>query len=220
MKFFWGLLQRRECVCLTWRARLLLLAGLALLLFGLLHGTYPFLATHESHPGGFLIVEGWAPDYVFEAATNEFARNHYERILVTGGPLDKGSPLMAYKTTAEVGAATLVGMGLPTNCIQAITAPFVPRDRTYQSALILKQKLAAEGKLPANLNIITLGAHARRTQMLFQRVFLNDATIGILAIPSRDFDAKQWWRNSAGVRTIMSELFAFGYARFIFTKPE
>jgi len=220
MKLCLGLMQRKECLCLTWRGRLAVLALVALAWVGLLYGTYPYLATHESRPGGFLIVEGWAPDYVFEAVTNEFAHHRYEKILVTGGPLDKGSPLLGYKTTAEVGAATLAKMGLATNLFEAVPAPYVPKDRTYQSALILKAKLAAAGKLPTNLNIITLGAHARRSRMLFERVFGKDATIGVLAFPSRDFDEQHWWRSSGGVRTVMSELFSYGYARFIFTKPE
>jgi hypothetical protein len=219
-KLFRGLLQRRECVCLTWRGRLAALAALVLICFVCGRGTYPFLAVHESRPGGCLIVEGWAPDYVFAAVTNEFARNHYEKIYITGNPIDKGAPLMEYKTAAELGAATLAKMGMDTNCFQAVPAPFVQQDRTYTSALTLKKTLASQGKLPAKLNIITLGAHARRTRMLFERAFGTNAVIGVIAFPCRDFDEEHWWRSSPGVRTVMSELLAYGYARFIFTKPE
>lgn len=220
MEPYFGLIQRKECLRLTWRGRLLLLTLVMLVLFGLGHGVYPFLAAHESLPGGFLIVEGWAPDYVFDAVTNEFARNRYEKIYVTGNPIDKGAPLLEYKTAAELGAATLAKMGMDTNCFQAVPAPLVQQDRTYTSALTLKKTLAAQGKLPAKLNIVTLGAHARRTRMLFERAFDTNAVIGVIAFPCRDFDEEHWWRSSPGVRTVMSELFAYGYARFIFTRPE
>ena len=220
MKPFFGLAQRRECFCLTWRGRLAVLALVALALFGALRAAHPFLAIHDSQPGGFLIVEGWAPDYVFDAVTNEFAQNHYEKIYITGTPIDKGAPLMEYKTAAELGAATLAKMGMDTNCFQAVPAPFVARDRTYASASTLKQTLAAQGQLPARLNILTLDAHARRTRMLFQQVFGADATIGILAIPCRDYDEAHWWSSSPGVRTVLGELLAYGYARFVFAKPE
>ena len=94
---------------------MLALVGLAF--FGLLRGAYPFLATNESLPGGFLVFEGWAPDYVFDAVTNEFARNHYEtKIYITGNPIEKGAPLCEYKNIAAVGAATLTKMGMDTNC--------------------------------------------------------------------------------------------------------
>jgi hypothetical protein len=220
MKLFWGLLQRRECFCLTWRGRCVVLALVALALVGAVRGIHPFLAVHDSQPGGFLVVEGWAPDYVFDAVTNEFARNHYEKIYITGNPIDKGAPLMEYKNAAHLGAATLAKMGLNTNCFEAVPAPFVARDRTYTSALTLKQKLAAEGKLPAKLNIMTLDAHARRTQMLVERIYGTNATVGILAIPSRDYDGEHWWRSSPGVRMVLGELLAYGYARFLFTQPE
>ena len=219
-QYFGGLLQRRECLCLTWRGRLVGLALVALALVGAVRGIHPFLAIHDSQPGGFLIVEGWAPDYVFELATNEFARNHYAKLYITGNPIDKGAPLVEYKTAAEMGAATLAKMGMDTNCFQAVPAPYVARDRTYTSALALKKKLADQGLLPARLNILTLDTHARRTRLLFQQVFGADATIGILAIPCRDYDDVHWWRSSPGVRTVMGELLAYGYARFLFTKPE
>ncbi len=220
MKTFFGLLRRKECLCLTWRGRFVVLALVALALLGFVRGIHPFLAIHDSQPGGFLVVEGWAPDYVFDVVTNEFATHHYAKIYVTGNPIDKGAPLMEYKTAAELGAATLAKMGLDTNCFEAVPAPFVARDRTYTSALTLKKKLAAEGKLPAKLNVITLDAHSRRTRLLVQQVFGADATIGILAIPCRDYDEAHWWRSSPGVRTVMGELLAFGYARFVFTKPD
>jgi len=215
-----GLLQRREGYGLTWRGRLAVLALVALALFGAVRGVHPFLAIHDSQPGGFLIVEGWAPDYVFEVATNEFARNHYAKLYVTGNPIDKGAPLVEFKTAAELGAATLAKMGMDTNSFQAVPAPFVERDRTYTSALALKKKLAAQGLLPARLNILTLDTHARRTRLLFHQVFGADATIGMLAIPSRDYDDVHWWRSSPGVRAVMGELLSYGYARLVFSKPE
>jgi len=220
LKYCGGLLQRRECLCLTWRGRLAVLALVALGFFGAVRGIHPFLAIHDSQPGGFLIVEGWAPDYVFEVATNEFARNHYAKLYVTGNPIDKGAPLMEYSTAAELGAATLAKMGMDTNCFQAVPAPFVARDRTYTSALTLKKMLAAHGLLPARLNILTLDTHARRTRLLFQQAFGAEATIGILAIPCRDYDEVHWWRSSPGVRTVMGELLSYGYARFVFAQPE
>ena len=220
MKSYFSLLQRKERLCLTWRGRLAVLVLLALALFGAVRGIHPFLAVHESKPGGYLVVEGWAPDYVFETVTNEFAKNHYKKIYITGNPIDKGAPLMEYKSAAELGAATLAKMGMDTNCFEAVPAPFVARDRTYTSALTLKEKLAAEGKLPAKLNILTLDTHARRTRLLAEQVFGTNATIGVLAIPCRDYDGAHWWRSSPGVRIVMGELLAYGYARFIFTKPE
>ena len=47
----------------------------------------PFLAVTDPVPGGVLVVEGWVPDYMLEAAIAEFKRNHYAKLFVTGIPL-------------------------------------------------------------------------------------------------------------------------------------
>ena len=85
-----------------------------------------------------LVVEGWAPDYMLEAAIAEFKRNHYARLFVTGIPLEQGAPLSEYKNYAYLGAATLLKLGLSTNDVQAVPTPLTRRDRTYAMALSLK----------------------------------------------------------------------------------
>jgi len=43
--------------------------------------------------------------------------------------------------------------------------------------------------------------------------------VGIYARDSGAYDAKAWWRSSAGVRTVADEMIAWLYARFIFSPP-
>jgi hypothetical protein len=68
----------------------------------------------------------------------EFRRHHYTKLYVVGVPLERGAPLSEYKTYAELGAATLLKLGMDRDSIQAIPAPLVRQDRTYASALVLK----------------------------------------------------------------------------------
>ena len=177
---------------------------------------YPFLAAHESLPGGVLVVEGWMADYGMEAARAEFGRNHYASLLVTGGPIDEGAPLYEYRTYAERGAAILVRLGLDTNQVQAVPAPVVARDRTFTSGLSLRAWFQAHPQAPRKVNLLSQGAHARRSRLLFQKALGPDAQVGILAVEDRDYDPSHWWRSSAGVRTIMSETISYAYARFYF----
>src|SRR2546423_138399 len=124
-------LQRRECWCLTWRGRIVLL----LFLFGLgiagLLGIHPFLAPNRPVTSSLLVVEGWVADYGFKAAAAEFSRGGYQKLFVTGGPLEVGAPLVDYKTYAELGAATLLKYGINSNSVQAVPAPRVQQDRTF-----------------------------------------------------------------------------------------
>ena len=100
-----GLLRRRQCLVPTLRGWFVVALSLtALALVGML-GIGPFLAVTDSVPGGVLVVEGWVPDYIFEAAIAEFKRDHYARLFVTGIPLQQGAPLSEYKNYAYIGAA-------------------------------------------------------------------------------------------------------------------
>ena len=88
-----GLLRRRQCWLPTWRASLLLALLTSVLGFVTIRNLYSFLAVSDPRPGGLLVVEGWAPDYAFEAALQEYKRNPYEKVAVTGGFLETGAPL-------------------------------------------------------------------------------------------------------------------------------
>ena len=42
----------------------------------------------------------------------------------------------------------------------------------------------------------------------------------MVAIPANDFDERHWWRSSQGVRIVIGEVLAYGYARLLFHPPE
>jgi hypothetical protein len=67
-----------------------------------------------------------------------------------------------------------------------------------------------------SFNILTEDFHARRTRLLYEKVFGKDVAIGIIAIPSPDYDAHHWWRYSDGVREAVGESIAYLYAKFLF----
>lgn len=214
------MLRRREMLVPTWRGWLALL--LVIFALGTLTATgLPrFLAVNHPLPAGVLVVEGWMPDYAMEAAAAEFQKGRYELLAVTGGPLEKGAPLVEFKTWAELGAATFHRLGLDTNQVRAVPAPPVAQDRTYASAVTLREWLRQRGDLPAAINVVSAGAHSRRTRLLFQKAFGDQTRIGILAVPDRGYDQSRWWRTSQGVRTMISETVAYLYARFLFRPKE
>jgi uncharacterized SAM-binding protein YcdF (DUF218 family) len=215
-KKLWGLLRRRQCLVPTWRAWLALALIVAALATLAVRGIHPFLAVNEPMPGGLLVVEGWASDYALAAAVAEFNRNHYDKVYVTGGPLDAGSALVAYRTWAELGTSSLLKLGLSTNLVQAVPAPQVRQDRTYASACSLRDWLREHHVAPTKVHLLTEGAHARRSRLLFERALGRGFVVGVTAMPVRDYDPEHWWRSSAGVRGVMGETLAYVYARLFF----
>ena len=219
-KVLLGLLHRRQCLVPTLRGWLVLaLTFGAAALVGVL-GIGPFLAVTDSVPGGVLVVEGWVPDYMLERAIAEFKENHYDRLFVTGIPLQQGTPLSEYKNYANLGAATLVKLGMSTNDVQAVPTGRTRRDRTHAMALGLKKWLREHDMAPTKVNLITGGPHARRSRLMFEKALGKGVTVGVIAIPTDDYDERHWWHYSQGVRDIIGETLAYAYARLLFYPPQ
>ena len=65
--------------------------------------------------------------------------------------------------------------------------------------------------------MVSLGCHARRTWLLFERAFEGeDVEIGVISELNRDYDPERWWGSSAGVRAVVGESIAYFYARVLF----
>lgn len=211
-----ALLRRRQVLLPTWRGWLLIGFAVFWITFFAVRNVYAFLATADPLPGGVLVVEGWAADYALEAALAEFQSHHYDRIVVTGGPLEWGAPLSEYHSYAERGAAILVKWGLSTNVVQAVPSPRVRQDRTYTSARSLKAWCQDREIQLTRVHLMTEGPHARRSRLLYRKALGPGVVVGVTAIEVREYDPKHWWRYSAGVRGIIDESIAYLYARFLF----
>jgi len=210
------LFRRRECLVPTWRAWLALFVLLVLVGYAFLRAVFPWLAVQDSIPGGVLVAEGWAPDRALAKTLDEFRARPYSGIYVTGIPIEKGGVLAAYPTFAEASAATLIKLGADPQTVHAVPAGNVLKDRTYTTAVALRDWLR-EHQVPADrVNVVSLGAHSRRTRLLFQKAFGPATRVGIIAMPHSDFDPAQWWRSSQGFRIVTGEIIAYAYARLVF----
>jgi uncharacterized SAM-binding protein YcdF (DUF218 family) len=217
---YWGLLRQRPCLLPTLRGWLLLLIpSTALLILGF-RNMNVFLAVNDPAPDGVLVVEGWSPDYALETARLEVKRNPYHKLYVVGGPLEEGAPLSEYKTYAELGSAILLRMGMSNDTVQAVPTAYVHKDRTYAAAVALQNWLRQHSTIPKEINLISVGAHARRSRLLFEKAFGSSTRVGIIAVEDRDYDPSHWWKSSQGVRSVVDEMIAYCYARFLFSPPQ
>jgi len=214
---FGGLLRREYRWVLSLRAKLLLLVALVALSLGTLLGVYPFLAITQRVDADVLVVEGWVHPYAIRASVEEFENHSYQNVFTTGGPvIGKGGYINDYQTSASVGADSLKKEGLPAELVQIVPSHFMGRDRTYSSATALWNWFREHDLPVRSINIVTEGAHARRTRLLFEKALGPKVTIGIIAVPNPDYDAKHWWRYSEGVEDVVTEVVAYVYARLFF----
>src|SRR6266403_517198 len=217
----WGTLTRKERWGFSWRGRLILaLLGFSTAVLLLLN-VQPFLAESHRVNTNVLVVEGWIHEYAIRAAVEEFRRGSYQRVFTTGGPVTGiGHYVNDYQTSASVGADLLKNAGVPPESVQIVPSRVMDRDRTYGSAVALREWLHEHNMPVHSINVLTEDSHARRTRLLFQKALGKNVTVGIIAVPNPDYDARRWWRYSEGVKDVGSEAFAYIYARFFFYPSE
>jgi uncharacterized SAM-binding protein YcdF (DUF218 family) len=217
-KRLWGLVTRRERWGLSWRGWLI--AGLVILGTGwiLVLGAHPFLAVTDRVDARFLVVEGWVPAYAIHAGIEEFKSGRYERVFTTGGMMQagRGDDGTNPETAATWGANRLRRGGVGRELIQEVPSPEVSRDRTYSSAVALRNWFRDHGVSVQAINVVTEDVHARRTRLLFQDAFGPKVSVGVIAPQNNEYDPKRWWCYSEGVREILGETIAYVYARFFF----
>ena len=184
----WGLVNCRERWSLSLRGWLLLVLALMGASLAFFLQVYPFLAVTDRVPTNILVVEGWIPQYAMRAAVAEFKSGAYQRVYTTGGPVDgSGQDASESQTAAYLGAARLKSAWLPEDVIQAVPSFPRGRDRTYSSAVALRDWLRNHDALAPSLNVVTVAAHARRTQLLYRKAFGDSVKIGVIAVPNEEF---------------------------------
>ena|SRR5436190_15174207 len=211
-----GFVERSECWHLSRRGKvillLLFLAG-GLLFFWRIH---PFLAVTDRQDTGVLVVEGWIDRSAIQAAAKEFTNGSYTRVFTTGGPVHGAQPGNPYSTSASIGAGRLKEAGVPAEQVQMVPSFVRQRDRTYSAALALRNHCRTNGLAIRRINVLTESVHARRSRLLFQKAFGDDAEVGIISVPNTEYDAAHWWRYSEGVKEIISEGAGYLYVRLFF----
>jgi hypothetical protein len=203
----------------TWRGWTLIFLVAFILVFGFGSRLCDFLTVNNPVTGGVLVVEGWVPPYAAGEALEEFRRHEYQGIYVTGEPIEEGSPFIGYVNYADFTVEVLKEMGAPEASLHAVPGPYAGKDRTFSMASTLKKRLEADGVSTAKINVVSIGPHSRRSRLLYEFAFGPGSQVGMMAVADRAFDPNHWWKSSAGVRMVISEAIAYGYARLIFRPP-
>src|SRR5438105_11405888 len=213
----WGIFIRKERWGLSWRGWLLVSsAGLTAAYFAFLN-IHPFLAVTHRVNTNILVVEGWIHRYSIRRGVEEFKNGSYQRIFTTGGPENgNGGYTNDYNTSASVSAESLKKFGVPGDLVQMVPSRVFARERTYSAAVALRDWFRDHNVPVHSINVLTQGAHARRTRLLYQKAFGKNVAVGVIAISNPDYDPKDWWRYSDGVREVIGESIAYIYAQFFF----
>ena len=212
------LFRRAEVWIPTWQGWIAILCVPTVGMLIILTFAHPFLSKNQPIGGEYLVVEGWMNRRQIAKTADIFRSGSYREVIVTGGAISDGTYMRLhypdFESVAEVGASQLRLFGIAE--VHSVPRPAVHKDRTYSSALGLRKWLEDAGKKHVRLDIVASGAHSRRTLLLFKIALEGVADVGVIAFKPNGYDPDTWWSTSAGVRTMIGELIAYGYAKFLF----
>ncbi len=220
---FGKLVRQRTVWVPTWRGWVAI--GVVLISTGtlVLLCLHPFLAANAPLRGEILVVEGWLSKPGLRRAVGVFTQGGYEKIVTTGIPIPRGTYLSDFYpdilTFAELSAMAFREIGVDSLRVVAVPGPNVKGNRTFASALALRRWLEAQEPRVDAVDVLSRGPHSRRSWLMFSRALEGCVEVGVIAQEVTSYDPDRWWTSSAGVRTMISEVIAYAYAKlFVFSE--
>jgi hypothetical protein len=207
--YFWGrrlrLVQRRTCWCPTWLGSFCVALFLtAPAVWWCCYGE-AYLSWTERGPSDVLVVEGWIGREGVRAAATEFAEHGYRYVVTSGGVTTAERWEVGGWSYAEGAGQELIRLGVPADRIIVATSRDTERQRTFESAVAVRQALQAKGIRPKALNVFTWGPHARRSRLVFAKVEPSDTNVGVVSWAPPTYDTVPWWGSSDRAKELLTE---------------
>lgn len=169
-----------------------------------------FLASTHRVPAEVLVVEGWIGREGVRAAGQEFGLHGYRYVVTSGGPtVERWEERRS--TYAELAARELIRSGVPEDKIIVAPAKETERQRTYESAVAVWRALRARAIQPKALDVFSYGTHARRTRLVFAKVFASESNVGMIGWAPLNDEAAPWWRSSDRAKELLTETVGYAY---------
>ena len=184
----------------------------AFLAFTVLRGLYPFLAVSRPIGRDTLVVEGWMNRSSLISAIAQYRRGEYAAVVTTGGPILRLVGSGEAASYAERSAEFLKLHGIPAESVVALRTESLYRDRTYLSALAVREWLVRTGRRSTSVDVVSYGPHARRSWYLYRLALEGIAEVGVVA-SKPSFDSRVWWRNSGAAKEVLGEAVGWAWAR-------
>jgi hypothetical protein len=212
------LFQRREVVLPTFWGGLLLLAVLGTTALLIARQLGSWLAVNQpvagarGGPADLIVIEGWLGERELDAAAAYVRQRGYPRVITSGGPIQSFSPFASYAERA----AQRLREKLPDKVVEAVPTPATKQDRSYASAVWVRDWAQQRAVSAEAIDVYSLGAHARRTRMVYRQAFGEGTQVGIIAGAPHDTDIVHWWRTSEAAKQVLGETLSLAWTQCCF----
>jgi hypothetical protein len=199
----------------VWGWLALLLVAAACVAYAV-RNVYAFLATTEPVGARTLVVEGWLPSGELEQAIAAFRAGGYARMVTTGGPISNEFERNGAATYAERARSYLVRNGVAAEAVIAVPTPASAQDRSFLSAVMVRDWAARAGAAAEPLDVFSSGVHSRRSRAVYRLAFGPKVEIGVFAATPNRPSPERWWHTSTGVKEVPSEALSWLWTTLFF----
>jgi hypothetical protein len=112
-----------------------------------------------------------------------------------------------FSSHAELARNKLLSLGLDSSLVLAIPGERVRLNRTLSSALAFRDWLKTSNIEVEGINVVTMGAHARRTLMTYNKILNKSFKIGIISLPDYRENASRKYKIFKTVRESIGLLY-------------
>lgn len=112
-----------------------------------------------------------------------------------------------FNSNAELSRFRLMSMGIDSTQIKAAPGKRVIINRTLTSAVSFRDWLKTTKIDIKGINIISLGAHTRRTWMIYNKILHKKYEIGIISLPDYDFNHSRLYRLLKTIRETLGIIY-------------
>ena len=156
-----------------------------------------FLSLNSPAPAEILVVEGWIDIEGADAAAVILKQpNSPYKYVVAAGSLSGEKWNKRRWSYAEIAAIELHREGVPTDQIIVADTGAVESQRTFATAVAARRALERKGIAVSAINVFTRGPHARRSRLVFSKVFGDQVTVGVISWTPPGYDSGPWWKSS------------------------
>jgi hypothetical protein len=197
----------------------MLLIPLFLVVAFALCGVHDFLAVSSPAGKGILVVEAWIPVEALSEAIGAFKRGNYCYLVVVGNR-NSASGISAEQLLSPVdqAAGELEKSGFDGSKVIRVYHDN-STDKTFSSARALKTWLLENPKVPRSIDVFTVGVHARRSWIAFEKALGDDFHVGIIAARAMYYNPGTWILSRKGIWLVTRNI--SGYliykSRFMFS---
>jgi len=171
---------------------------------------HPFLARTAPVDGSILIVESWLWNRpALREALEEFLRGNYRDLVFVGSPTSGGLNGEVILDDAELAAIRSKKIRIDESKLVKLTIPPMKRHRTYAAAVMFRNWMIKNRPETKAVNIFTIGVHARRSQVSYQKALGRQVKVGVIVGTQTAYIPWRWWMSPTGIKLVFRNFIGF-----------